>query len=641
MSVGRSIAAASTALACALTPWGFAMGGAMLDAERGAPVPVAPDVRVEVIQHVRGRTGRSLNGRWRVIVDPYGHGHTTPWSGPRRPDDPEAFWAERPAPAPTERVEHWFDDAHTLDVPGDWNSQTPELLYYEGAVWYRRTLEVDDPDDGRRRFLCFGAVANRARVFVNGREIGSHEGGFTPFHLEVTTRLRAGENDLVVLADNTRRPDALPAMMSDWWNYGGITRDVRLVEVPATFIRDYRVGLDAEGARITGWARLDPPAPAAAVRLEIPALRITLEAQTDGRGIARFSCPTPERLARWSPRAPRLYNVRLESPSDAVEDRVGFRTISTRGPEILLNGEPVFLRGICIHEEAPTREGRAWSEDDARTLLGWAKDLGCNFVRLSHYPHNEHMVRVADELGLLVWSEIPVYWLIDFENPATLALAKAMLAETITRDRNRASCVIWSVGNETGHEPARTRFRLELAELVKRADPTRLVSAALFARLDFEHTDGGGTRLVRMHVEDPFAEAAHVLAVNEYAGWYYGAVEDIPGVRLTLSHDKPLLISEFGAGSLQGLRGDPTHVWTEDHAARLYEHQIAWFESGNIENLRGVSPWILRDFRSPRRLLHGVQDGYNRKGLRSERGIGKLPLGVLREYYHRVAPGVE
>ena len=131
--------------------------------------------------------------------------------------------------------------------------------------------------------------------------------------------------------------------------------------------------------------------------------------------------------------------MEISTESDQIVDEIGFRTIETRGTDILLNGRSIFLRGIDMHEEAVNRAGRAHGEDDARTLLGWAKELGCNFVRLAHYPHDESMTRTADRLGLMVWSEIPVYQGIDFKNPQTLAKAQQQLTEMIARDQNRAA----------------------------------------------------------------------------------------------------------------------------------------------------------------------------------------------------------
>src|SRR5262249_51541129 len=162
-----------------------------------------------------------------------------------------------------------------------------------------------------------------------------------------------------------------------------------------------------------------------------------------------------------------------------VADQIGFRSIEVRGRDILLNGKAVFLRGVSIHEESPKRPGRAWNEEDARTLLSWAKELGCNFVRLAHYPHNEAMIRMADQMGVLVWAEVPVYWTIQWINPDTLRNAENQLREMIARDHNRASLIIYSVANETPITDERNRFLEQLIHEAHSLDPTRLVSAAL------------------------------------------------------------------------------------------------------------------------------------------------------------------
>ena len=311
-------------------------------------------------------------------------------------------------------------------------------------------------------------------------------------------------------------------------------------------------------------------------------------------------------------------------------DKVGLRTIATEGGQILLNGEPVVLRGVSIHEESPEGMGRAWSEEHARTLLGWAKDLGCNTVRLAHYTHNEHMVRMADELGLMVWAEIPVYWTLDYGNPATLEEAKTHLREMIARDHDRASVVIWSIGNETGDDPVRTDFRVALGEEVKKLDPSRLLSAAMFARQVRE--DGKLTKLI---VEDPFGALADVLAINIYIGWYHDRPDEIGDVEVELAWDKPFMISEFGVGVKRGNHGDKEERWTEEYGVWLYEHTTAWTQG--LPNFAGMTPWILKDFLSPRRPLPGIQDWYNRKGLTDEVGGRKDNFETLREHYAQVA----
>src|SRR5690606_26604774 len=203
--------------------------------------------------------------------------------------------------------------------------------------------------------------------------------------------------------------------------------------------------------RIAVDVALDGPAAAGAtVELAIGELGVSRRAIADGEGQARFEFPVPAALRRWSPETPKLYDVTVSAGNDRWRDRVGFRTVAVDGARILLNGEPVFLRGISLHEEEiGTDPTRRLTREAARALLSRVKDgLHGNFVRLAHYPHDETVVRAADELGLLVWSEVPVYWRIAWDNEATLREARRMLAENILRDRNRASLAVWSVGNE-------------------------------------------------------------------------------------------------------------------------------------------------------------------------------------------------
>lgn len=322
------------------------------------------------------------------------------------------------------------------------------------------------------------------------------------------------------------------------------------------------------------------------------------------------------------------YTVEVASEADQDTDRIGFRSIEVRGTEVLLNGKSVFLRGISIHEEAPTRPGRAWSEDDARTLLGWAKELGCNFVLLAHYPHNEAMLRMADQMGLMVWAEVPVYWTIQWENPRTLHNAENQLDEMIARDHNRAALIIHSVANETPISDARNRFLRQLIQDAHSADPTRLLSAALQSNEVAE-----GNRMT-IHINDPVASDLDVLGNNEYIGWYTGRLEDMDSMDWISQYDKPLFMSEFGGDALFGYHGDAHARWTEEYQKNLYEHQIAMLR--RIPFLRGMTPWVLKDFRSPRRTLPRFENYFNRKGLVSDRGEKKEAFFVLQKLYREL-----
>ncbi len=573
------------------------------------------------LQNPYGRQNLSLNGEWSAIVDPYDNGYI---DYRYQPHTVEGYFANRKPTSPSDRVEYDFDRSEALQVPGDWNSQRRELFFYEGTVWYKRDLP-SKPSGDRRVFLWFGAANYEAKIYVNGFLAGEHTGGFTSFAVEVTKWLREAENFVVVRVNNQRRSDGVPTLNTDWWNYGGLTRDVQWVETPGAFIVDYSVQLEkGQLDKITGWVKLDGPTKEMVFTLAIPELGVTVTATADETGTGHFEFYAPVEL--WSPENPRLYGVRIMTADDTVEDRIGFRNVQTRGCDILLNGQPVFLRGISIHEQAPLREGRAHSEADARQLLGWAKELGCNFVRLAHYPHNSHMLRIADELGLMVWAEIPVYWTIEWDNPETLENAKQQLVEMIERDKNRASVVIWSVGNETPLSESRLHFMGELAKAARKMDSSRLISAALERQEIDPHTQ---------MIVDPLGLHLDVLGCNAYLGWYDGLPDRPDGVTWQTALDKPLIMTEFGADALQGNHGDALTRWTEEYQASVYEHQIAMLEK--IPFLRGITPWILTDFRSPRRPLPGIQDYWNRKGLISERGEKKQAFYVLQKFYERMA----
>jgi beta-glucuronidase len=576
------------------------------------------------------RSGLELNGKWHIIVDPYENGYFDYRHQPydASPQPTGGYFLDRKPADKTELIEYDFDKSPTLDVPGDWNSQDERLFYYEGTVWYRRRFDYRPAAPDRRLFLYFGAANYQADVYLNGKKLGQHKGGFTPFEFEVTGLVKEAGNSLVVRVDNRRHPEAVPTINTDWWNYGGLTRDVRLVETAATFVRDYRVQLK-KGARdaIEATVQLDGPRLRQRVSIKVPEANLAAEVDTDAAGMARFELSAPQ-LGLWSPEHPRLYTVELAAETDRVSDRIGFRTIEVRGTDILLNGHPVFLRGISLHEENPLRGARAHSIEDARLLLGWAKELDCNFVRLAHYPHNEHMARVADELGLMLWEEVPVYWTIQWENPTTLRNAQAQLSDLIVRDRNRASVIVWSVANETPISDARTLFLKSLVATVRALDDSRLVSAAMEIHAD------PADRNHRI-VDDPFGEFTDLLSFNEYIGWYDGLPDKLPLITWSLGYDKPVVISEFGADALQGLHGDSLTRFSEEYQADLYRKTLAML--GKIPQWRGATPWILCDFRSPRRPLPNVQDGWNRKGLIGSNGKKKAAFFVLKDFYDQEA----
>ena len=569
----RSMGAVLLALSAVLLAGAAAMAsenpGEPQEVSIFSPPPIVYELPSPLITNIPNRAPRSLNGNWNVVIDKLGVGERGLFG--------DGYYANAKQVSGMELIEYSFDERQQLQVPGDWNTQRERLFFYDGSVWYQRNFEAQ-PQRDERYFLHFGGANFTTTVYLNGTVLGQHKGGYTPFNFEVTELLEEGGNDLVVRVDNTLDKSSVPTMRTDWWQYGGLTRDVSLVSVPDTFVRQFHVWLAEPGAGvIRGWAQVDGAQAGTEVVLTIAELEVSATATTDAAGRAEFQLSASPRL--WFPEDPVLYEVSISVDEDTSTDRVGFRTVRRAGGQILLNGRPVFLRGISMHEETLLGAGVATDRADAEASFALAKQLGANFVRLAHYPHNEHTVRLADELGLMLWSEIPVYWAIDWRNEDTRKLANNMLSEMVQRDLNRAAVVIWSLGNETPISASRTAFMSAEAATVKEVDRSgRLLAAALIgnpeaelrevaedvmiallkdsevsladkARLvafigrevvssmladDEPGTDAevieeetvgeeADTGEILVELDDPLGEIVDVVGYNEYFGWYYSA----------------------------------------------------------------------------------------------------------------------
>jgi beta-glucuronidase len=569
------------------------------------------------------RPAMSLEGEWGSIVDPYFAGL---YSFHHEEKKDGWFLNRKAKPGDPFPIEYDFAKAPKIKVPGDWNTQRAALFFYEGPIWYERDFSYQ-PKEHTRIFLHVGAANYRSYLWVNGQKACEHEGGYTSFNCEVTSAVHAGQNFVVAAVDNTRHEDNVPTLETDWWNYGGLTREISLIEVPDTFIDQYDLHLKrGEGSAIEGWVHVEGGQPGVKVEVEIPELGAKTSAVSggDGRTTIHFAVSG---LERWSPDSPKLYKVQVRAGQDSIDELMGFRTVETRGTEILLNGKPIFLHGVSIHAEAPYRTGRAYTDKDAETLLGWAKELGCNFVRLAHYPHDETMLRAADRMGLLVWSENPVYWALQFDNPKVLAKAEQQLDEEIGTSRNHAAIILWSMANETPATEARTNFIETLASRARALDSSRLITAALLVRAE------GHTKIV----DDALGKALDVIGTNEYIGWYEQHPETADVTEWRIDYQKPLIMSEFGGDAKAGLHGGDNDRWTEEYQANIYRHQLGMLN--RIAQLRGMSPWVLMDFRSPNRPLVGIQDEFNRKGLISDQGEKKAAFFILQKAYEENAVG--
>lgn len=567
------------------------------------------------IINVESRNSLSLNGDWQVILDPTNIGE---W---------KQVWLEKKPQKKTDFVEYSFDGGPVLKVPGDFNSQLRELTYFEGVVWYKKVFNYK-PNNEKRLFLHFGAVNYSAAVYLNGEKIGSHEGGFTPFEFEITNKVKNGANSLIVKVDNKRLENGLPGTGYDWLNYGGITRDVNLIETNKTFIEDYSVQLKKGSLKkVSGWIQLNGTNKKQKLKIKIPELNKSYKTESNDIGYANVEFDSNLKL--WSPENPKLYKIIIESETDTVTDTIGFRSIEVQGNKVLLNKKEIFFKGVNIHEENPYKGTRAYSKQDALVLLNAAKELGCNLVRLAHYPHNENIIKEAEKMGLMVWSELPIYQHIQFSDSLVQIKMETMLKEMVHRDKNRCGVVIWSLSNETyPGTPNRNNALIALTQKCRALDSTRLITHVVNTQ---SYKDNS------FKVWDTIYEYSDLICINEYIGWYDPWQGKPSEVKWDFAYpDKPVFISEFGGEAVYGNNagpGDEAAYWTEGYQEQIYKDQIELFKT--IPNLCGISPWLLFDYKSLGRMNQVYQKGYNRKGLLSEKGEKKKAWYIMEQYYKR------
>lgn len=553
----------------------------------------------------RFRKKESLNGHWHYAVDQYDTCIRAKWYE-------EHYYDEGGNSLP---VDFSFDEWEMMTLPRCFNTFSDLYKLYDGSMIFTRKFLYARQKDDERMILKIGAANYLCRVFLNKKYVGMHRGGSTPCYFDLTDLLEH-ENRILIQVDSTRRNNQVPALDTDWFNYGGIYRDIELIRVPKVHVKEFKIALepDSNFKKIRALVRMSEKITGMAI-LTIRELGIEKEIPVlGGRGELLVEAE-PE---VWSPENPKLYDVELSCEGDEVRDRVGFREIRVKGMDIVLNGKPVFLHGISCHEDS-VPNGKGLTDEERIENIRIAKELGCNFMRVAHYPHHERMAQLADELGILLWEEVPVYWNIHFDSEDTYQDAENQLKELIHRDYNRASVIIWSVGNENEDTDPRLQFMGNLAKCVHELDHTRAVSAACLVNFK------------KNAIEDRLEQHLDIIGLNEYCGWYTADLKTLPALFANSKPEKPVIVTEFGADAYAGLHGTITDKGTEECQAFVYEKQIETIR--NIPYIKGMTPWILYDFRCPRRTSVN-QKYYNTKGLLSaDKKYRKQAFYVLQQFY--------
>ena len=570
------------------------------------------DATAKDLVFMGGRASISLNGSWNYTIDPYDTCLRQKWFKEIYKD----------GEGRTLPVDFSFDTWEEIELPCNTNTVKPEFFWYEGPVVFSKTVRLKETDLAHGHiFLRIGAANYKCRVFINGQYVCEHFGGSTPFMCDVKEYLKE-DNRIVLVSDNTRNRYHVPTENTDWFNYNGIYRDIELVLLPGDYIKDLKIALVPGSAFKKIKVTVRTSSDSGVVKVNIPELNIS-ELLSVHNGIAERELDASPLL--WSPESPKLYDVTVSFCEDTVSDKVGFREISVKGNDIYLNGEKIFLKGISVHEDSDAT-GKALTNEERMETIRVAKELGANYLRLAHYPHHENMAKLCDKEGLLLWEEIPVYWAIEFDNLDTYNQAENQLEELICRDYNRASVIIWSVGNENPDTDERFKFMSSLADFAHKYDETRPVSAACLV-------DGK-----TLSIKDRLAEKLDIIGVNEYMGWYSPNFDELDMLFKNSNPSKPVIITEFGADATAGLHGTVDDKGTEECQAEIYRRQTETIK--NIPYIRGMSPWILFDFKCPRR-TSSIQGFYNRKGLiTSDRKYKKPAFYVLQKFYKEAVSNI-
>lgn len=522
------------------------------------------------------------------------------------------------------------DDAETVAVPSCWNNESG-LLSYEGAAWYEKKFFTGG---GCLRF-CFGGVMTEATVWLDGKLLGDHYGGFTQFDY-IVPDVAKGYHTLTVRADNRFDDHSIPQKKVDWYHYGGITRGVSVETLEGISVLSYRMEYELSEDLCNVNGRFVLECYNAKRRKISSSVSIRVgedcvyegEISVSGRKTETVILPSFDLrdVRLWDVGAPQLYDVAIRTETDDLYDRVGFRKVEVRDGKILLNHREVEIRGVNRHEEHPDF-GMAFPLSRMKHDLDLIDGLGCNSIRGSHYPNSQEFVDYMDERGILFWSEIPIWgcgFSVDaLEDPIVVERGLEMHREMLKYYYNHPSIIIWGLHNEIYSD---NEAAYKMSELYYR-----------YCK------ENGGNRLVVYAANHPMTdicmEFSDMICLNLYYGWYNGSfdtweksLDDFCERRNALGlSDRPVIMSEFGAGALYGFHDAEKPKWSEEYQAELLDYCLRLFHSR--PEMVGSYVWQFCDIRTCAEMGFSRARGFNNKGIVNENRRPKAAYYAVRDCY--------
>ncbi|MFW0739356.1 glycoside hydrolase family 2 protein [Flavobacterium sp. T12S277] len=563
------------------------------------------------------------------------------------------------SPDQAKKADHWSK----LNLPHTWNAEDATDLnpgYRRDASWYQKKLNLPKIDQNQRYYLYFEGSNVTTKVYVNGTEAGGHIGGYIGFTIEITPYIKEGNNEILVRVDNSYDIEIIPSQKSDFFIYGGITRDVWLLSKYKNHIEDLKI--------------TTPEVSAKKASLNIVAKTIYSDTSKEltltvilknpkGKKVATKTIPITANISTitfdniknpelWDIDTPNLYSVTAiltekNQIRDSVNEKTGFRWFEFKdhGP-FYLNGKRLLLRGTHRHEEE-AGVGAAMSNAQHRADMESIKKMGANFVRLAHYPQDPEVYKACDELGLLVWDELP--WCRGgIGGKLWQTNTKNMLAEIINQNYNHPSIIIWSLGNEMnwlpdfpdGDNTDRTNvFLKELNDIAHKLDPTRKTA-------------------IRKYYEG--SQIVDVFSPSIWSGWYSGSYKSYQkAIDVYKKEYKHFIHAEYGGDSHVGRHSEnpvtgeniikaegweeaivQTKVaniaqigdWSENYIVDLFDWHLHISE--NDPSFVGNIQWAFKDFATPLRPEDDIPY-MNQKGLTDRNGNPKDAYYVFKSYWSK------